>query len=737
MPSLRQLLESTPYPLLCVIARQRDLTVPHNCPKADLVDTLDDALAIPERLQVTLEKLSPAELSVLEDLRLAGGRLPRYHLARRHGDLRRYRPWQEDAPPRPWENPQSPTERLYFLGLIFWEKATRDLVIPDELLALYPTPDRAKLARSEGPEMTAYPSAMLAAHDMAQFLARLDITQTRLLHGRWLPLRFLRAWGQHCLIPPANAEARSELQTERRRFLHFLAEATGLAARVGPLLKPTPTAWVWLGMNPLARFGMLWDGLIGASAELWRIHRLPGHDLLRYPLLIEAVLRALRQDVADALDELDGIDQAAAPAPEHFPEISFGTPESFAQRLLARDPEPRSNMGERILNADELLAETLAALVEGPLCWLGALEVAPAGDLQLTAWGAHWLCPWAPALETSPVASFHLEPGLIFAPPDGLPDLLDLATLTACGERLADDRFRITPASLVAALQRGHELPMLLERLNHIAQRPLSGGERAELSEWAAAADRMVIRRLTVLEVEDPAILARLSGARRGRKHILSTLGRRVVAVDEGRLPVLVRRLTRQEGMPPRVEVPPQELLAAPASEASLRASLGRGGAAHLWLAAKVYRALGQLIDLPAHLPHELLELLAALAEPGSLTAADVAFERTIEALQNAIIGRAAFPVWTEVELPVEESVALIEEALAQGHALEMDYYSAGREVLTHRVVEPQRLEYRGETVYLIGFCRRAQAERVFRVDRIRTLELVPIPQERYTGWDL
>jgi proteasome accessory factor C len=87
--------------------------------------------------------------------------------------------------------------------------------------------------------------------------------------------------------------------------------------------------------------------------------------------------------------------------------------------------------------------------------------------------------------------------------------------------------------------------------------------------------------------------------------------------------------------------------------------------------------------------------------------------------------------------LPVEESVALIEQALREGYALAMDYYTAGRDVVTHREVEPHRLEQRGKAMYLIGFCRRVQDERVFRVDRIRSLELVPLPEERYTGWDL
>ncbi len=70
----------------------------------------------------------------------------------------------------------------------------------------------------------------------------------------------------------------------------------------------------------------------------------------------------------------------------------------------------------------------------------------------------------------------------------------------------------------------------------------------------------------------------------------------------------------------------------------------------------------------------------------------------------------------------MEESLTLIEEALAGGNLLAMDYYTAGRDVVTHRVVEPYRLEERDEVHYLVGFCHRAQAERVFRLDRIHSV---------------
>jgi hypothetical protein len=691
MTTLRQLLADTSRQLLVVIARQRRVPFPRDAPKGALVDLLAHALADPAQLYAALDGLSDAERAVLDDLLVAGGRLPRSHLARRHGDFHPYRPWQPEAPSQPWESPTSPTDHLYFLGLIFWERATNDLVVPADLVPLFPAP-----AYPPPPTPATGPleAALAAAHDLALLLALLEAGDVPPRHGRWLTPRLLATWGGRSAVPPAHAEAQGEHQTGRRRFLHYLAEAAGLAALAGPFLKPTPAGWAWLRADPPARLRTLWETLAAPATGLWQAYRLPGHRHLHDPAaLVEATLRAL---------------------PHHDP----ADPGAFAAALLARDPALYYSLHSRPLNAEELLAEAIIDLLTGPLIWLGALARDEAGVLSLTGWGAAWLGLAEPSV-VRPPAPFTLGAEFTFTPPGEWPDPLALATLETCAERLADGRYQVTPVSFVHALHRGHALPDLLDRLERLADRSFTGQERATLAGWAENAERAVIRRLTVLEAADPQVIARLSQARRGRGLLRRTLSRRAVVVDEGRLPLLVRRLTEQEGVPPRVEAPPP---AAPADPA-----LGRGGAAHLWLAARVYQRLGRFIRLPARFPQELLEHLAALAEPGDLMAADAAAAQVLVALQDVLDGRAAFPAWVEPGLPVEETLALVQEALEEGSALEMAYYTAGREELTHRVVEPLRLETRGGVAYLVGFCHRAQAERVFRLDRIYAVVKVPI----------
>ncbi len=366
------------------------------------------------------------------------------------------------------------------------------------------------------------------------------------------------------------------------------------------------------------------------------------------------------------------------------------------------------------------------ALLEGPLTTLGVVAAAPgASELWLTE-GGRYLLQLGPPPELAVPAPFHLGPDLRFTPPALPLAPLALATLALCGGRQDSGAYRITQASWGRALHRGESCAALLTRLHAAADRPLTGAEVALLEGWAREADRMCIRRLTVLEVTDPEILARLQAQRRGRRLVLGSLGPRAVAVDEGKLGLLVRRLAAQEGQPPRMELPPDPAPSPPLGE--------RDDAAWLWLAARVYRDLGAVLPLPARLPHELLEQLAAPLTPGALAAVEAAAQRVREALQAALEGRSAFPVWSRPTLTVEEGLALIEEALAAGQALEMTYYTAGRDETTRRVVEPYRLERRstrhGEEVYLVGFGQRAQAERVFRVDRIRTLALVPRASE-------
>ena len=117
--------------------------------------------------------------------------------------------------------------------------------------------------------------------------------------------------------------------------------------------------------------------------------------------------------------------------------------------------------------------------------------------------------------------------------------------------------------------------------------------------------------------------------------------------------------------------------------------------------------------------PAEGLALLAAgrtlLAVPGSDPAGPLAtaltkLEQALD-LPNVIV---------QVGEPVH--LAAVRDAAARGERVEIDYWSAGRDDLTTRRIDPAFAFFAMGEWYVSAYCHRANDERMFRVDRIRAL---------------
>lgn len=231
MTTLREALNLTPRPLLLFMGRQRHLSYSSNLPKAELVHRLAQTLADPAHLQAALALLGKLEQQVLATLLATTGRLARRYLSPRYGQIR---------PPRLLPKisqsdtePLSPLERLLTLGLIFYNAPTGDCFIPTDLILLM----NERIANgeaangeavnnatiSQSPLLSRHSPTDLLCHDLALLLGLLHQDDVHSLHGRWLPPRTLAAWGRGCLVSPAFPHVRSELQTGRRRFLHYEA----------------------------------------------------------------------------------------------------------------------------------------------------------------------------------------------------------------------------------------------------------------------------------------------------------------------------------------------------------------------------------------------------------------------------------------------------------------------------------------------------------------------------------
>ena len=71
------------------------------------------------------------------------------------------------------------------------------------------------------------------------------------------------------------------------------------------------------------------------------------------------------------------------------------------------------------------------------------------------------------------------------------------------------------------------------------------------------------------------------------------------------------------------------------------------------------------------------------------------------------------------------ETLAPLRSAVDRQEQVEIEYYAYGRDELTRRIVEPSRVFSDNGNWYLDAWCHRAEAQRVFRVDRIRSVRLI------------
>ncbi|GAA2594369.1 WYL domain-containing protein [Winogradskya consettensis] len=147
-------------------------------------------------------------------------------------------------------------------------------------------------------------------------------------------------------------------------------------------------------------------------------------------------------------------------------------------------------------------------------------------------------------------------------------------------------------------------------------------------------------------------------------------------------------------------------------------------------------------IDRPLRLnPDEALALVVALrmlAETPGIGARD-AIERALAKIENATGDLGDAPV--AVRLPAgTERLDAIRDIVERHHAMRITYYTAARDETSSRIVDPMRVLMVGNRGYLEAWCRRAEATRLFRVDRIdayEELEEPAAPPERAVPHDM
>jgi len=138
---------------------------------------------------------------------------------------------------------------------------------------------------------------------------------------------------------------------------------------------------------------------------------------------------------------------------------------------------------------------------------------------------------------------------------------------------------------------------------------------------------------------------------------------------------------------------------------------------------------LGDLLTRPRRLTAAEGFTLAAsaralLAVPGS--DADGVLAQAVAKLDRVLAARSLV-----VELDAPEMLEPVRRAVAEGHQLVIGYYSASRDQLTHRRIDPVDVVALEGHWYVDAYCHEASDERRFRVDRIQEVEVGPPSEHR------
>lgn len=468
----------------------------------------------------TVEQLSAALLAAAPELALpdralpalhrlqrAGGRLPFEELARRYGPLREMGAGRRDRL-KPWREPVSPLEMLWYRGLVGRAFADADEgprefgFIPSDLLGRLPAigeRDQVPLGEPADKPAGLLPASTWIVDDATTLLANLRRSPQIASDERRRSLGLGQPYSAPLLLTLLE-----DLIGDSEQTAAFLRLERGAALQQLQRSWAESSAW-----NDLAQLASIqapdgeWpnDPLAGRRAAISFFRQVPAGRWWSTSRFIEAV---------------------------HSEHAEFlRPPGGFEAWYIQRVPDGAFLRGFEHWDAIE--GEYLRYLLRGPLHWLGAADLSEGhAAFRLTPL-SHGLLDSAATLELPA----RTGPTVVGA--DGLVRVArfadrslryQIARLTAW-EGLGGERYhyRISAQALQSAETHGltaaHLAKILTQATGH---EPPAGVSRA-LERWSANRLEAAIQEQLILRVEEPQVLERLSEHRATRRFIQELLG--------------------------------------------------------------------------------------------------------------------------------------------------------------------------------------------------------------------
>lgn len=545
MLTLLQILQDRDLGFLRAVAEQWGIDLPRGTAleaAAALARAMLDRQAVVEHV----DTLNPATRQPLDFLISHAGRHPVADAERRFGSIRSMGPGRRDRE-KPWRNPASPLEDLWYRGLV--GRAFADtpsgpqefLFLPTDLLPLLPAPN-AEVARSLGhPAPTpswSQPATLAAADDATTLLASL-----RRRAAKDLPLEAERAAHlARFLLQPAAADL----------LLTVLLEA-GLIS--GPPYQPQPqSVRAFLDLTRLQAVRRLfhawlasttWNDLAHVPALSSPSGRWPNQPLLARQTVLALLHRLPPQAWWD-------VDSFVAALREAHPD--FQRPAGDFDSWYLQDTATGAFL-QGFEHWDQIEGALLRFLIRGPLHWLGLLDLGTASaEPRPTAFRPSQYATALLDLSASQALPGHPSAPATIAP-DGsvlVPRLAPLAMRYQIArftvwEDLDQEgwRFRLTPSALQAGRRQGLQLSQMRAVLEAATQKPLPPNLLRALARYDQRGCEARLERALLLHVATPEVLRELKRSRASARYLGADLGPTAVQVRERDLDSLRRAAAR------------------------------------------------------------------------------------------------------------------------------------------------------------------------------------------------
>jgi hypothetical protein len=486
-----------------------------------------------------LSYLGPEEANVLQELADAGGRMPVAAFERRHGLVRQMGPGRLERE-EPWLDPVGPAEALWYRGFMYrsFDEIEGDLIesyyLPEELYAQFPQldvqvtspvpEDRLTMKPTDAPEEV-ISSTLDAVDDLAAILAAAQVQ----------PLNEGEADRVVSLLLNKDLDRLSLLLT--------LAKELELLKETAEGSRPTRLIVNWLNQSTEAQLHSLVDAW---SRSVWNdLCHTPGllcegsawHN---EPILARAALLNVLTRSTDWFELSALADVLKSTNPD------FQRPDGDYDTWYIRDASTQVYI-TGFENWDYVERPLIRFLIEGPLEWLGMVDVGESGGgnetlFRLTERAVGWLEDRPPVAEEVTVPIVVQDDATLLVPFNANRyHRFQVARIAESKppERGKPQRYVLTPRSLKVAREQGIEPDRLLRFLAEASGRPIPPSFVRAVERWAEYGTEARLERSVILQVRDAQILEKLRANAKTRPYLAEFLGDLAVAVREDDWPAL------------------------------------------------------------------------------------------------------------------------------------------------------------------------------------------------------